>query len=189
MGSVAVSGTKARGTVNGRGRDALGTVDRERLCNDLTNTSVISALVGGFALSSLQMFSEHHNKPNLDLTIYILTVFSVHACTCATLTSAILYRVVNALDDNRLVDWARGKRWLLTLPIVKFGMGCFVYLASVVLLSYRDLAEEGQEGARWVAVVIGLMSMSSVVMAVYMIGPELAAANFQRKSFGTTANI
>lgn len=188
MGSVIVGGgARASGTVNARGRNALGMVDRERLCNDLTNTSVISALVGGFALSSLQMFSEHENKPTLDLIIYVLTVFSVHACTCATLTSAVLYRVVNALDDDRLVEWAKEKRWLLLLPIMKFGMGCFVYLASVVMLSYRDLDEEGQEGARWAAVVIGLMSMSSVVMVVCMIGPELAAANVQRASFGIPA--
>ena len=49
-------------------------VDRERLENDVNNVGVMAALLGGFALNSLD--------EKLGTFIYILAVIAVHACTC-----------------------------------------------------------------------------------------------------------
>ena len=138
------------------GDDGGGGLDRERLCNDILNTGVMGALIGGFALSNLQ--AGFDTAVTLDVAIYLTSFIGVHACTCSCVTSALLYRVANALHDTEAAPWAKAHPFLLKLPMAKFGMGCLSYLLSVVLLSFRDL--EGVDAIKYAALVIGLMSMS-----------------------------
>jgi hypothetical protein len=133
-------------------------VDRERLLNDILNTGVNGALIGGFALGNMQMEYESPEWPQLDVAIYMTSFVGVHACTCACVTSALLYRVANGLPDVAAPDWAEKNKILLMMPMAKFGMGCVAYLCSVVLISFRDL--EAISLWRYVALAIGLMSMS-----------------------------
>jgi hypothetical protein len=95
-------------------------VSRERLCNDVLNTSVMAALIGGFALSSLVPPSDK----NVDQLAYMLAYGSVHACTCSALTSAFIYQAVNSMEDAAVEAWAKGNKMLLALPMMKFVMGC-----------------------------------------------------------------
>ena len=53
MPETALGGVEATGA-HGQGPDGM-LVDRERIMNDLANTGVIAALMGGFALSSMQV--------------------------------------------------------------------------------------------------------------------------------------
>ena len=138
------------------GDDGGGGLDRERLCNDILNTGVMGALIGGFALSNLQ--AGFDTAVTLDVAIYLTSFIGVHACTCSCVTSALLYRVANALHDTEAAPWAKAHPVLLKLPMAKFGMGCLSYLLSVVLLSFRDL--EGVDAIKYAALAIGLMSMS-----------------------------
>mmetsp|Transcript_133052 Transcript_133052/g.413708 ORF Transcript_133052/g.413708 Transcript_133052/m.413708 type:complete len:193 (+) Transcript_133052:25-603(+) len=140
--------------------------DRERLCNDQTNTSVMAALIGGFAYSNLQELQAgiHREDPDsIDVGIYLFNVIAVHLCTCSCLMSAFLYMVINRLKDESVEEWGQSWPWrlLLPFPMAKFAMGCVFYLVSVLLISFRDLEFTG--AWRYVALVIGLGSVLTVL--------------------------
>ena len=59
----------------------------------------------------------------IDVAIYLMSVIGVHANTCSCLTSALLYRVANALDDRDVEAWAGHYSFFLSLPTIKFGIG------------------------------------------------------------------
>ena len=155
------------GARNGDENSGQPKLDRERLLNDILNTGVNGALIGGFALGNMQMEYESPEWPQLDVAIYMTSFVGVHACTCACVTSALLYRVANRLPDLAAPDWAQKNKMLLMMPMAKFGMGCIAYLCSVVLISYRDL--EAISVWRYIALAVGLMSMSMTLgVAVIM---------------------
>ena len=52
-------------------------VDRERLCNDSLNTSVMAALIGGFALGSLKAPGDGAER--IESYIYMLSYITVPA--------------------------------------------------------------------------------------------------------------
>eukprot|EP01052_Picozoa_sp_SAG31_P029243 SAG31_NODE_2891_length_4944_cov_2.014035_2_plen_139_part_00 len=95
---------------------------REQLCNDIVNTGVMAALIGGFALSSLQQ--DFDMSQGIDVAIYMFSVIGVHACTCSAITSAVLYREANLMPEEQAPAWAASHPILLKMPMVKFGMGC-----------------------------------------------------------------
>ena len=110
-------------------------------------------------------------ETTLENLIYLASCFAVHACTCSALTSALLYRVAVRMDDEAVPAWAKAHPLLLMLPLGKFGMGCVSYLASVILLSFRDL--DHSAWTQYACLAIGLMSMSTVFMTVAIIAmPE-----------------
>ena len=143
-------------------------MDRERLCNDILNTGVMGALIGGFALSNLQ--AEYDTNSTMDVAIYLMSFIGVHACTCSCVTSALLYRVANALQDDEAVAWAAGHTFLLSLPMWKFGLGCLCYLCAVLLLSFRDL--EGVTLWRYFSLGVGIMSMSMTIGVAMLLAKE-----------------
>ena len=78
-------------------------VDRERLCCDILNTSVMGALVGGFALGNLRALGEPYD----DREGHLLYVVLRRARLCSCLTSALLYHVVVRMHDDLIEEWAR----------------------------------------------------------------------------------
>ena len=64
---------------------------RAALLSQVTQTAGLGAIIGGFAFSRLT--EPAPDAPTLDLALYVVTCFAVHACTCSALTSAILFRV------------------------------------------------------------------------------------------------
>jgi len=147
--------------------------ERERVLNDVVNTGVMAALIGGFALGNLQ--DSFVDGTTLGTLIYVCSVFSVHACTCSALTSALLYRKINGMSEEATSAWAAKRGFILIMPIMKFGMGCVVYLVSVLLLSYRAL--ESNTVARYIALGIGIMSMSTVFMTVALLAMDSRASS------------
>jgi hypothetical protein len=125
-------------------------IDRERLENDVTNVGVAAALIGGFALESLDA--------SLGTFIYLLAVMAVHMCTCAALCSALIYRVVNKLSDDDIIPWVNRHKLLLHLPISKFAVGTLCYLLIVIVRSWY--AMEATLWARYFCLAIGVGSMS-----------------------------
>ncbi len=95
---------------------------------------------------------------------YVLSAVAVHGCTCSCLTSAFIYRTLNCMHDDEAAPWASRHRWLLMMPFAKFVFGCACYLLTVIVLSYETL--EGIDGgtAQIVCLVVGIMSMSSVLV-------------------------
>jgi hypothetical protein len=148
-----------------RNRLGRAPADRERLCNDMINTSVMAALIGGFAFNNLGALAaplQSGDAERLDVGIYMLNVVAVHLCTCSCLMSAFIYSVVNRLEDEAVPDWAASMPWkmMLPMPMGKFATGCVFYLISVVVMSYRDLEHEA--ACRWLAFLIGAGSVCSV---------------------------
>jgi len=143
---------------------AAPSVDRDRLSNDILNTAVMAALVGGFALSSVQLEGSKTDRSALDTLIYIFALLGVHANTCSALCSAFLYRYTNGLPAAALDQWASSHSMLLTIPMMKFTGGTVCYLISVIMLAYRDLLE--QLPVQILALFIGLSSVC-MVFATY----------------------
>ena len=88
----------------------------------MINTGVCAALVGGFALSNLQnstVTGDDHSA--LPVVVYVLSCLAVHASTCAALTSALLYRTLNMLEDESIEAWGARNKLVLSMPIMKFG--------------------------------------------------------------------
>ena len=142
-------------------------VDRERLCCDLLNTSVVAALVGGFALGNMQISSDPDDHGLIDYLLYTMSCFAVHACTCSCLTSALLYRTVVRMRDECVAEWAAQYKLVIIMPLAKFLMGVAAYLTSVILLSFRDL--EANAIFKFLCLIIGVMSMSTAVMTAMVI--------------------
>lgn len=140
---------------------------KEEAMNDVTNTGVAAALVGGFALSAIQGGHYEFRESIIDNIIYLLLVMGVHANTCSALTSAILYREINAKSDDDALAWAQ-KNWILMMaPAMKFGMGTVAYIISVIFFSYRFLEEVPI--TQFIACFIGVSSMMTVFMTIYMV--------------------
>ena len=159
--------------------------DRERTLNDITNTGVTAALIGGarvrgwagaqqlshptsvpisgFALSNLHSIGEDDIEDNdaLIVAVYMLSVVAVHACTCSCLTSAMVYRKANSLTDDDAPAWALANQRLLKLPWSKFVMGCSCYILSVIVQALHLL--EPIPWVRYTTLAVGIMSMSTVV--------------------------
>jgi len=151
-------------------------LDRERLCNDLVNTGVTAALVGGFALGNLQNLgtklqpdgSPASDQRNAQIAVYMLSVLSVHLCTCSALMSAFLYQKANGLHEDVVAVWFQEHEWITSVPFTKFVMGCMCYLASVLFLSFFDLMHVSPIMS-YAALAIGVMSVMSVLMtAAYL---------------------
>lgn len=132
-------------------------LDRERLSNAQLNSSVAAALIGGFAYTNIQGHEKVIEENFLDMAIYILSVIAVHACTCSCLASAFLYQKLNGLSDADVSIWANSEQLLLKVPLVKFVLGIVLYLLSVILMSWRDLAESTL--ARYIALAFGIMGI------------------------------
>ena len=162
------SGGSSSGGGAAGGDESSGCPDRERLLNDILNTGVMGALIGGFALSNVQM--SYDFSSSLNIAVYMCSFVGVHACTCSCVCSALLYRVANSLSDAEAPRWAKKNATLLALPMMKFGFGCLCYLLSVVLISYRDLAEV--ELWQWIALIIGAMSMSITLITAVVLARD-----------------
>ena len=134
-------------------------LSKDQLLNDVTNTGVAAALIGGFALGNLH--SDVSEEP-MEITIYMLSFIAVHACTCSCLTSCLLYRTFNHQSDEAAVSWARRNKLLLVAPWMKFVMGGGCYIASVIALSFEALQDIPV--FRYLCLGIGLMSMSVVLL-------------------------
>ena len=137
-------------------------IDRDRVCNDQLNTGVVAALIGGFAYESLQNGIDQGTT--LDQIIYMMSLISVHACTCSCLCSVFLYQKANALQDSDLTTWVKSNALLFSIPLMKFTGGCVVYLISVILLTYKHL--EGTGISSILALIIGIMSVCMVFATV-----------------------
>ena len=139
----------------------------EQLMNDIMNTGMMGALLGGFALGTVQSGGPCSSEPDddptdacesIELWIYMTGFIAVHACTCSAITSCLLYRIANALKEDEVAAWKTDHRYILAMPMVKFAMGALSYLMSVILMSWRDL--EAAPQTQEIAMAIGIMSMS-----------------------------
>ena len=148
--------------------------ERERIKNDVANTSVMAALVGGFALSSLQRDFNFETR-DLDAMIYVCCCLATHACTCSALTSAFVYRSVNNLPAPALLKWTRKYQFIIRLPLMKFVCGSLAYLLTVILNSWEDL--QPVTTARWMALMVGAGGMSTAVLTTALILWSTAAAS------------
>ena len=141
-------------------------INREKMLNDLVNTGVMAALIGGFALSNLQKDYDVHN--GWDVSIYMTSLIAIHLCTCSCLTSALLYRSANFLSDEEIPTWAAGHKMLLHFPIGKFVVGVISYIVSVMLTGWKEL--EGIDTFRIIALGIGLGSVGMIMFtAIWLV--------------------
>ena len=102
--------------------DKVPEVSRERVCNDLVNTSVTAALVGGFAFTNLQS-SGTVSPDGLAVAIYLMSVIAIHCCTCSCLMGVLLYQKANGLHDKDVTSWTKQNKLLLSIPMMKFTVG------------------------------------------------------------------
>jgi hypothetical protein len=133
-------------------------MDYDQCRDDQMNTGIIAALIGGFSLTNTWELEGNGNL--LDTVTYVLGIFAVHACTCSALTSAFLYRTLTNSDPEKGVAWIHEHTVIAHLPYHKFVIGTLAYLASVILVAWKEL--DGQEWAKIATLVIGIMGCSMV---------------------------
>lgn len=164
-----VSGNRG-GNRGGSNQDAkvfLAAPNKGSMLNDLMNTGVMAAVIGGFALSNLQSFPK--DATTIDVVIYMINVVAVHMNTCSSLCSALLYMCVNNLVEEKVEAWKQKIPWkiLLLFPTPKFVIGTAFYLIGVLLLSWRDLGGHG--GWRIGALIFGTMTVIMVFMTASIV--------------------
>jgi hypothetical protein len=150
-------------------------VDRERLLNDLTNTGVIAALLGGFALSCLSIdlepYGAHTKSSDTTLavigTIYWMVAFlAAHVCTLSAASSALLYRKINLLSDETALPWLQQNKRLKKMPLVCFMIGIKLYEVSIVLFGL--LYFHGSTALQTVSTVLGLICCMGILAVAWM---------------------
>ena len=149
--------------------------DRDVLVSKVSETASLGAFVGCFAYYRMNLPAA---PAGLDYVLFVLSCFAAHACICSSLTSAVLLRVLYLLHDDEVDKWASQpiNKFLLELPLIKFGMGCPCFLITVILTSWRDLQEDTP--SRIIALIIGVISVSTVITtaAIVMLGPSKVSA-------------
>ena len=119
-------------------------MDRDRLLNDLANTGVIAALIGGFALGALDTDAlgadaSGSTDEMMRAAKGLLMYMAVHLCTFAAIASAFLYRKFNACSEA----WAEaqgsiGQVYIIRqLPFYAFSVGTCMYICGVVLSGFQ----------------------------------------------------
>lgn len=130
-------------------------MDFDRYRDDQLNTGVIAALVGGFSLTnSWEMKLE---GTTIDTITYVLAIIAVHSCTCSALTSAFLYRSLTQSDPEEAEAWMEKHHWFANLPFIKFVVGIMAYLASVILVAFKELVETYR--AQLFTVIVGILGV------------------------------
>ena len=150
---------------NGEGRETSTrmkppfAMDYDKYRDDQMNTGVIAALLGGFALTNA--WEMETSGTIIDTVMYVLAIVAVHSCTCSALTSAFIYRTLTCNDPEKAVLWMEKHSFVASLPFSKFVIGTLAYLASVILVAWKELAEEYE--ARVVTLVIGVTGVSLAI--------------------------
>ena len=145
---------------NGEGNETSTTMkppfamDYEKHRDDQRNTGVIAALLGGFALSN--SWNIEIDGTIIGTVMYVLSIVAVHTCTCSALTSAFLFQTLTSSDPEKAVLWMEKHSFVASLPFSKFAVGATAYLASVMLVAFKGLAEE--YAAQVITTVIGVSS-------------------------------
>lgn len=145
---------------------------RESITGQVTQTAALGAFVGGFAFITLHLPGK---EEGLDIAIYLFTCFSVVACMCSALTGAILYRTLEAIHDDDVVNWSRKPlhRLILSVPWLSFvvGGGCFIIGAQMKFI--RDLSDldKGQkEAAQAFASIATLIGVGIIGVSMKLVG-------------------
>ena len=144
----------------------------ERFRDEQTNTGVIAALLGGFALTNsweLELSDRSTNDlKTIDLAAYCLAIMAVHCCTCSALISAFLYRTLTQQPNPRRgVAWVERHSALVAAPWIKFLLGTLCYICNVCLVAWSTL--EISVASRVLTLVAGMTSCTLVAWTGYTI--------------------
>eukprot|EP00536_Pseudo-nitzschia_multiseries_P000071 jgi/Psemu1/282068/fgenesh1_pg.2_\ len=157
------NGVVKRGTGNGATSSMTSKppyrMEYDKYRQDQLNTGVVSALIGGFSLTN--SWELERDGGLIGNVTYVFAIAAVHACTCSALTSAVLYRSLTCSDPEKAVLWMEKHTFLAYLPHGKFALGVFFYLASVVLVAWKELMDQSE--AQMTALAIGLISCCTAV--------------------------
>jgi len=140
----------------------------EKLRDDQTNTGVIAALLGGFALTNSWEMEVSDESTNNQIAAYSLAILAVHACTCSALVSAFLYRQLTQQETcEKGLQWMGRHAVLEKIPWYKFLLGTLCYVVSVCLVAWSSL--ETTITGRIVTLVGGFISCSVVLYTCWVI--------------------
>lgn len=143
----------------------------EHYREDMVNTGVVAALLGGFSLTN--SWEMEMSGSNLDTVTYVIAIIAVHVSTCSALTSAFLYRSLTISDPKDAVQWMESHPTIASLPYLKFVSGVITYMVSVVLVAWKQL--EDVPTAKHFTLVFGISAVCStlyVLVHLYFDSPE-----------------
>eukprot|EP00535_Pseudo-nitzschia_heimii_P005268 CAMPEP_0197178816 /NCGR_PEP_ID=MMETSP1423-20130617/3978_1 /TAXON_ID=476441 /ORGANISM="Pseudo-nitzschia heimii, Strain UNC1101" /LENGTH=221 /DNA_ID=CAMNT_0042628629 /DNA_START=36 /DNA_END=701 /DNA_ORIENTATION=+ len=141
----------------------------ERMREEQTNTGVIAALLGGFALTNAWELELHEqtDPKTIDVAAYCMSIIAVHCCTCSALISAFLYRTMTLQPDHRRgVAWVEHHAKLAAIPWIKFLFGTMCYVTNVLLVAWSTL--EDNLAPRIIMLFGGMMSITLVLYTCYV---------------------
>ena len=163
---------------------------RAMISNQITQTSALAAFIAGFAYTSL----EEHSADVLSIVRYVMTVKSVHCCMCSTISSAILYQILESLHDDDFENWTNKpmNKIIMKVPSITFGLGCIVFLITVILKSWYDLGSYNQTLFQYCTLGMGILSvsmMSGIFVWVHYGGGKVGDGNGNETSYGEEKRV
>ena len=136
----------------------------DKLIADIMNIAIMSALIAGFVYGSWDRDRDDSTaaKRRLERRRDVAIYLSSHLCTISALTSAFLYKHVNALPVSRARSFVRDSWGLLAVPHLLFLGGLSAFIVSVVLMAWVAYEE-----AWWRAFFTAVGLMCPAVVGVF----------------------
>uniref|UniRef100_A0A7S1S420 Uncharacterized protein n=1 Tax=Alexandrium catenella TaxID=2925 RepID=A0A7S1S420_ALECA len=107
-------------------------MSRDQMLNDFTNTGVVAALIGGFALSDFSSIKDVSGT--MSCARAVVMFLATHLCTASTISASLCYRAVNALDEGQAETWSVEMSSLRLMVFALFAMGGVLYVVGVVFV-------------------------------------------------------
>ena len=163
--------------------------DKASLLANNNQTAALASFVGGFASYGLAGARPYCDE-TICLVMYVLCLFAVHASFCSALTSALLHRVISNMDEEDVLKWAERApiKLILKLPLYKFFLGCFAFLANVLVEGWYKLQDK--EGPwRFIGLGVGAASLSTVILTVLFVMCDSICCSSGSKKSARSTNI
>ena len=148
-----VRGTRQRTLRDMRRRASGGRHQKDQMLNDFVNTGIVAALLSGFALDNFQDV-ESNDATALERCQAISMYFAVHMTTFSAISAALLYRVVNNLDDEAAHNFGEKSALLREAPFYVFVAGGGLYIVGVVFNALAAAEDDSSTTAKNILYVV-----------------------------------
>lgn len=151
--------------------------EKDQMMNDFVNTSLVAALLSGFALDNFQG-AEGSDATTLERIQVICMYFAVHMTTFSAIAAALLYRVVNDLDEQAAHNFGARTVLLRQMPFYVFLAGGGLYIMGVVFNALSAAEADRSTTAKNILYVVYSVGGACCCIAVlfFLVYPERLAA-------------
>jgi hypothetical protein len=119
--------------------------------------ATISALVGGFALTTL--VETDMRSSDVMVSVSAMCFYAaVHACTFSACAGAWIFQMLNTMDDKKAERWVAKRSYAVKSPWISFAMGAMCYIVGVVVFTAINVGPNPYK----LTVVIGVAALCAL---------------------------